>query len=402
MEKPLISFVGMFKDEGKNIRGVLESVKSHVGRYTIFDTGSTDDTVAIIKEVFADLPGQVAAAPFTGYASTRNAVLNLDASSQYGDVSPACFQLMMSGDEYLRNPQGLVDELNEWRDGTKLSPDGAPVNMFAINVVLSDKRQFQVRVSRTDVAHCRYKSTLPLELHEFMSGNEGEPVAAITQATIDHDVSDPEARFANIWEVHIPALEAHIEEHPEDPHALMYLANSMTTMMNTTAFTVGERSTLAMKAMSYYMRRLAVETGHPVERNYARMQYLECARVANVYTKKELFDRLVQLCEADPGRPETRLMLAHAAFQVVPPTERYNLYCRAIDVARAGTAGDGSPITMSCEAEAHLGAAMLARLLSEKLNEEKYGPLVRQHVSEGMRAGGTWAMFKNVVEKPIG
>lgn len=404
VKRPLVSLVMIVKNEASNIRGVLDAAKPFIGRYTIIDTGSTDETVSIIKEAMADVPGQVVTGAFKGYATSRNEVLDLDATTQYGDTGRAAFQLMLSGDEYLRNGEGFVETLEEYRDGTKLAPDGKRVDLFAINVVLVDKRQFQTRVSRTEATYWRYKSELPKERHEFMADMTGQnsPVAAITNATIDHDPADPVGRIASVWDNDIPELEEFIVDNPEHPVALHYLGQSYTAILGNAphAFSPGERLTLAMKAMSYFQRRLMIETGSPVERNYARMQYLECARVAGVYTNKELFERIAQLCESDPSRAETRLMLAHAAFRVVPPVERYELYCRAVEVAEAMATGDGSPITMSCAAEGHLGAAMLAKLLAEKVDAEKYRPLVSKHISDGMRAGGTWEMFKGVVESP--
>ena len=84
------------KDEAASIRETVKSVKGIVDRYCILDTGSTDDTISIIKEEFNETPGTVYEEPFIDFATTRNRVLEL--------AGTECkYTLMLSGDEYLRN-----------------------------------------------------------------------------------------------------------------------------------------------------------------------------------------------------------------------------------------------------------------------------------------------------------
>lgn len=84
------------KDEAASISQTIDSVKGIVDRYCILDTGSTDNTVELIKRSFGSIPGHIYTEPFIDFASTRNRVLEL--------AGTECqYTLMLSGDEYLRN-----------------------------------------------------------------------------------------------------------------------------------------------------------------------------------------------------------------------------------------------------------------------------------------------------------
>ena len=76
-QKPLLSLIMMVKNEACSLPAIYDSVKDIIDRYTIFDTGSTDGTVELIRQLFKDIPGDlVENAKFTDYGDTRNKVLD--------------------------------------------------------------------------------------------------------------------------------------------------------------------------------------------------------------------------------------------------------------------------------------------------------------------------------------
>lgn len=92
----LLELVMIVKDEAASISQTIDSVKGIVDRYCILDTGSSDNTVELIKRSFGSTPGHIYTEPFVDFASTRNRVLEL--------AGTECqYTLMLSGDEYLRN-----------------------------------------------------------------------------------------------------------------------------------------------------------------------------------------------------------------------------------------------------------------------------------------------------------
>jgi len=110
--KPLLSLVGIFKNEASNIRKVLEAAKPFVDTWHVYDTGSQDGTQGIVKEVMDGVPGELHEGPFVDFATARNTVLDFAAK----DVNHAEFQIMISGDEFLRNGEALRTYLESHRD----------------------------------------------------------------------------------------------------------------------------------------------------------------------------------------------------------------------------------------------------------------------------------------------
>ena len=63
------------RNESAIIQRCLLSVLPHLSCYVICDTGSTDDTVEIIREVLAELPGEVHSIAFENFEQARNEAL---------------------------------------------------------------------------------------------------------------------------------------------------------------------------------------------------------------------------------------------------------------------------------------------------------------------------------------
>lgn len=94
------------KNEAASITDTIRSVQGVVDRYCILDTGSEDNTVALINSTFRATPGRVYVEPFVDFATTRNRVLEL--------AGKECqYTLMLSGDEYLRNGHQYPCELQQ-------------------------------------------------------------------------------------------------------------------------------------------------------------------------------------------------------------------------------------------------------------------------------------------------
>lgn len=65
------------KDEAPVIRRCLESVRPLIDRWVILDTGSTDGTQDVIREVLGDLPGTLHESPFRGFDKSRSEAIDL-------------------------------------------------------------------------------------------------------------------------------------------------------------------------------------------------------------------------------------------------------------------------------------------------------------------------------------
>lgn len=73
----LINICIMVKDAGDGFADILTANLSYIDRYTILDTGSTDNTVAIIKEVLKNKRGNLYEEPFINFRDSRNRLLDL-------------------------------------------------------------------------------------------------------------------------------------------------------------------------------------------------------------------------------------------------------------------------------------------------------------------------------------
>ncbi|EWM20245.1 glycosyl group 2, partial [Nannochloropsis gaditana] len=77
----------IIKNEGPILPRLFDSVRGFVSEYCVMDTGSTDDTVDVLKSI--DVPGQVLHGPFINFAQARNLMID------------ECRKLMKSCDYFL-------------------------------------------------------------------------------------------------------------------------------------------------------------------------------------------------------------------------------------------------------------------------------------------------------------
>lgn len=76
-ERPLLHLVMIVKNAESVISGTLNACKNFIDYYTILDTGSSDNTIQIIKEVMKDKSGEVFQEPFIDFSTSRNRALDL-------------------------------------------------------------------------------------------------------------------------------------------------------------------------------------------------------------------------------------------------------------------------------------------------------------------------------------
>lgn len=82
------------KNEAAVIARCLASVRPCIGAWAIVDTGSSDGTQALIRDLMADLPGALIERPWVDFATNRNQALDLAAG--YAD-----YALIIDADEIL-------------------------------------------------------------------------------------------------------------------------------------------------------------------------------------------------------------------------------------------------------------------------------------------------------------
>ncbi|MET8801868.1 glycosyltransferase [Streptomyces sp. NPDC004546] len=87
------------KNEAHVIRRCLESVRSLIDTWVVVDTGSTDGTQDVIREVYRDLPGKLYERPWKGFADSRTEAIELARDR-------ADYLLFMDADDVMDVPPG--------------------------------------------------------------------------------------------------------------------------------------------------------------------------------------------------------------------------------------------------------------------------------------------------------
>ena len=95
------------KNEAPIIRRCLESVRSIVDYWVIVDTGSTDNTMEIIREVLKDVPGELHEHPWVDFAHNRTQALQYALRGPDGG-QPCDYTLVMDADHVAGLAPGFV------------------------------------------------------------------------------------------------------------------------------------------------------------------------------------------------------------------------------------------------------------------------------------------------------
>ena len=65
------------RDEAHVISRCIKAARPHINSYCIVDTGSTDRTKEIVKELLADIPGDIHDRPWINFGHNRTEALQL-------------------------------------------------------------------------------------------------------------------------------------------------------------------------------------------------------------------------------------------------------------------------------------------------------------------------------------
>jgi hypothetical protein len=106
---PILVVVIMVKNEETVMRATLQPfIDGGVDSFFVFDTGSTDNTVGVTEDFFAEhgvTQGYIVQEPFIDFATSRNRALDL-AQEQFPN---AAFMVMLDAEWYLNDARALVE-----------------------------------------------------------------------------------------------------------------------------------------------------------------------------------------------------------------------------------------------------------------------------------------------------
>lgn len=107
------------KNEGARLRRLFENVRPLIDYWVIVDTGSTDDTLAVLQEFQRSVPGEIHQRPWQNFGANRTEsiglardkadyLLLLDADDTL-NFTDAAFKAVLTGDGYYVHHTGPVD-----------------------------------------------------------------------------------------------------------------------------------------------------------------------------------------------------------------------------------------------------------------------------------------------------
>jgi FkbM family methyltransferase len=271
----LINLCIMVKNGGPQFEQMLTDNLPIIDRWTILDTGSTDDTINIINKVLVGKKhGNLYQEPFINFRESRNHLLDLAGTS--------CKFNIMLDDTYVvqGDLRGFLTEVR----GDQYA------NSFTLYIKSDDTQYGSNRIIKSN-SGLRYIHTI----HEVITDkNNINVVIPQSKATIDDRRFDyMEKRTQERKQLDLKLLYEEVEENPNDPRAYYYLAQTYNLLED------------YENAYKYFLKRAEfTNSGFIQERVDA---VFEAARVANFKLNKpwsECLSLYEQCYKIDESRPE--------------------------------------------------------------------------------------------------
>jgi len=203
------------KNSGEILRKCLKSNKDLIDYWTILDTGSTDNTISIIKEELKDKEGQLFHGDFIDFSQARNKAIEL---------SPKlCKYMIMLDDSYIVHGQDELKSLLKSRKKCFSIKIGNYRNLNLQNDYYSNR----IFPSNSDYKYI-------YRVHEFLN-IPPKDVEVIQNNKIfinDVEVYEHKVRSATRLNNDIQLLLKDLEEKPNDSHVLYYLAKTFYNLEN--------------------------------------------------------------------------------------------------------------------------------------------------------------------------
>lgn len=221
--QPLLGLVMIVKDEAHGIAETLNSFAPYIDYWTIMDTGSTDDTVAIVQETLHDVPGEVLTGDFVDFSTARNRAL-----SHHGEKTR--WTIMPDADDRLVGGEKLREQL----PADDLGAEG-----FMVNLRRGHLDYYLPLVLRSS-CKLRYVG----RVHEHVDRMIEQKLVGAEV----HQTPPSQSREASKkrWERDARLLEEDLKANPLHSRALFYLAQTYECLDD------------KPKAIELYQRRIAV------------------------------------------------------------------------------------------------------------------------------------------------
>lgn len=204
----LIDLCIMVKNGGEQFEQMLKDNMHLMDKWTILDTGSTDNTIEIIERTLVGKKkGKLYQEPFINFRDSRNRLLELAGES--------CKFTLMLDDTYVVKGD-LRSLLTEIR-GDQFS------DSFSLYIISNDVEYGSNRVLKTD-RHLKYKFTI----HEVIQDNDNNNVIVPYNRChiFDDRFEYMEERTLARKQLDLKLLREEIDEDPDNPRSYYYMAQT--------------------------------------------------------------------------------------------------------------------------------------------------------------------------------
>lgn len=272
----LINLCIMVKNGGPQFEQMLIDNLPIIDKWTILDTGSTDETIDIIKRVLVGKKeGKLYQEPFINFRDSRNRLLDL--------AGKDCKYILTLDDTYV-----IKGNLREFLN--KVRSDQYS-NSFTLFIHSDDTRYGSNRIIRSDTG-LRYIH----KIHEVISDKENINVVIPEDSVYieDRRFDYMEKRTMERKQLDLKLLYEEVEDNPNDPRAYYYLAQTYSILND------------YENAFKFFLKRASfINSGFIQERVDA---LFEAARIANFKLGKpwsECMALYEQCYKVDESRPES-------------------------------------------------------------------------------------------------
>jgi TPR repeat protein len=299
----LIHLCIMVKNGGKQFENMLNENMHLIDRWTILDTGSTDDTVETVERVLVGKKkGELFQEPFINFRDSRNRLLDLAGDSYK-------FTLMLD-DTYIVKGN-LRNFLNEIR-GDQYS------DSFSLYVQSDDVEYISNRILKTD-----RKLKYVFKIHEIIqeAGNKNVVIPQDRSLIFDGKFDYMEERTMARKKLDIQLLNEEVEDDPNNPRSYYYLGQTYYLLKD------------YEKAYHYFLARVNHEVdGYLQEKMDAAF---EAARVANFKLNKpwkECEELYLKAYELDNERPDALYFIGIHYFLNGERKTAFNYFKKAFEI----------------------------------------------------------------------
>jgi FkbM family methyltransferase len=275
----MINLMIMVKNAGDGFRDILIANKPYMDRWTILDTGSTDNTISIINDVLSDKEGILYQEPFINFRDSRNRLLELAGSE-------CAFNLMLD-DTYI-----ITGYL---RDFLAIARGDDVADSFSLFISDVETQYSSNRITKPERG-LRYQ----YKIHEIIEKNMNLSIP-FTLCRITDVVSEfMKERTMERKKKDLELLFDELNENPADTRSLYYLAE--------TYFSLKDWD----NALTYYRHRSEAEYNGFEEEVYD--SYFKIALISERNTNlpwNEVEDMYMKCYNKDSDIPDPLFMIGY-------------------------------------------------------------------------------------------